>query len=133
MVQQSKILMFSGDHMTKKAEAMADKVFSCDPFGVQIAVFHCLTEMNRYFVEQLEIQNTEFFAVKANAMATVQADPQGIKWFAMWLPLDAPFSKIAHECSHMVDFVMDAHGVPINIENTEVRAYLLERMLEAVT
>ena len=31
----------------------------------------------------------------------------------------------AHECVHIADFVMDHVGIPLGIDNTEVRAYLV--------
>ena len=33
---------------------------------------------------------------------------------------------LVHELNHFVDFVLDDSGIPLRIENTEVRAYYFE-------
>ena len=46
------------------------------------------------------------------------------------LPDGVSIAKVAHEACHMADFAMSAAGVPTGVKNTEVRGYLVERIME---
>lgn len=38
----------------------------------------------------------------------------------------------AHECVHIADFVMDRLGIPMGVENTEVRGYLVGHLFASL-
>lgn len=36
---------------------------------------------------------------------------------------------LVHECCHMADFILQHKGIPVTVENTEIRAYLTEYLV----
>lgn len=115
-----------------KRKPMSDAAFDVLPFRAQVALFHDLEEMARYYEKVLGIHDHGFHERTSNGMASKHADKEGVHWFSLYLPKAAAAGTIVHECSHVVDFVLDHHGVPLNAENTEIRAYMLERLFEDV-
>lgn len=116
-----------------KRKPMADAAFDMLPFRTQVALFHDLKEMARYHEKVLGIRDHGLHDIASNGMASQKADGDGVHWFSLFLPDDAEPGLIVHECSHAVDLILDHHGVPLNVENTEVRAYMLQRLFEDVT
>ena len=47
----------------------------------------------------------------------------------MVIPERANLGTVVHECSHMIDFMFEVHGVPGGVESTEIRAYMLTQLL----
>jgi len=45
--------------------------------------------------------------------------------FAICLPEGSDWDTYAHECSHIVDFISEEIGMPMNMDTTEPRAYLM--------
>lgn len=117
--------------MTDKPQA--DAVITVYPFKAQVAIFRDFDERCRYYEEVLGISDHGFFGRPANAMASEHQDDAGITWWSLFLPDDVQAPTIVHECSHIVDFMMETHGVPMGVENTEIRAYMLADVFEEVT
>ena len=119
--------------MSKRKGPMADFAFDVRPFASNVAVFHDVGEMIRYHEEVLGAQGHGIDPTFSKAMACSIVGGNGAMYFSMHLPKDAPLSQIVHECSHMVDFLFDHHGVGLDVGHTEIRAYMLQRMFEDVT
>ena len=115
------------------AKPQADAVITVYPFKARVAVFKDFEERCRYYEEVIGIADHGFRDRPANAMASEHEDSTGAPWWSMYLPDDTSVPTIVHECSHIVDFLMDAHGVPVNVENTEIRAYMLADLFEEVS
>lgn len=45
--------------------------------------------------------------------------------FWVVFPKKPDICLIVHECSHVVDYIFDYTGIPISVENTESRAYMM--------
>lgn len=43
-----------------------------------------------------------------------------------------PLATLAHECSHVADHLCTDRGIPINMDNTEVRAYILAYLFKVI-
>ncbi|WP_065321770.1 hypothetical protein [Tritonibacter mobilis] len=100
-----------------------DAVILVNPFQAQVAIFRDLEKLSKYHRKVLRI--TVDFDRSAHAMASEQVDEDGCRWWSLYLPEETTLGTVVHECSHMVDFLMEAHGVPLSVANTEIRAYLL--------
>lgn len=97
------------------------------PFQQQVAVFDSFKSWRKYFKaigQPLDEENLEC-ANGANAVAGYHTGSNGKIWFWCVLPDTTNLGTIVHECSHLVDFTCDVSGVPVNVENTEIRAYML--------
>lgn len=94
-----------------------------NPFQAQVAIFRDFGKLERYHRDVLGI-SVDLDGV-CNGLALEQTDADGCKWWSMCLPKGVSLGTVVHECSHIVDFLMSAHGVPLTVENTEIRAYLL--------
>lgn len=93
------------------------------PFQAQVAIFDSFKARKKYYknVLKLDVKSLKHGA----AVASYDQDDDGQYWYAMCIPEKCNMGTIVHECSHMVDFMCETHGVPIDIENTEIRAYML--------
>lgn len=99
------------------------RVIHVNPFGVQVGLFKSVKSFRKRFPNApVDVE----CGARAYAVKFVE---DGSTWFAMIIPENSLVSLIAHECSHTVDFIMENTGVPINVENTEIRAYLLGQMI----
>jgi len=45
---------------------------------------------------------------------------------------DTDINVIVHECTHAVHFLMKDLGIPVDIENTELQAYLIAHLTEEI-
>ena len=61
----------------------------------------------------------------ALASAHLDLTKKGEPRLSMVIKPHATKATWAHECSHVADFVCDVMGLPISIEATEVRAYIV--------
>ncbi len=64
------------------------------------------------------------------AFACCDVDSQGGKHFALVIPPEASPATWVHEAVHIADFIMDYVGIPCDMSNTEVRAYLTGYIFE---
>lgn len=97
------------------------------PYRAQVALFDGYAAMKRYFEKKLDVQVIGGDA--SYGCAFCEQDDNGVTWFGIVLEDDANLSTLVHECSHMVDFIFETHGVPHGAENTEVRAYTLAELV----
>ncbi len=82
-----------------------------------------------YYAKELEINLDEASNIgPSKGLCFVFTDDDDVAWYNMVLPEGIPVKTIVHECSHAIDFIMDDVGVPINVDNTEIRAYLLAEL-----
>ena len=109
--------------MTKKLKP--NGVLSIQPFNVQVAVFNNLDRLQKYHTHVLGEDPIADLNQASYGMCISEIGRTGEHRFYLYFAKDANRYIRIHECSHLVDFVMDAVGVPISIENTEIRAYLL--------
>ncbi|WP_299949087.1 hypothetical protein [uncultured Ruegeria sp.] len=93
------------------------------PFGVEVPIFEDDKKIVRYHKKKWGIEGG--WNLPAYGLASREYDADGQARFALLIPESANLGLIVHECSHIVDLVMDECGVPINVENTEIRAYML--------
>ena len=114
----------------KKRKPMVDAAVTVYPFGVGVAIFTDQEEAAQYFEKVHGIHNHGIRDRTGIAFAGRLEDDDGRSWFFMVLPKGVSLKIVVHECSHIIDFVMDLHGVPINVENTEMRAYLLADLFD---
>ena len=96
------------------------------PFQAQVAIFDNLKARNKYYKKVLKIGNTIHAAV---AVASYNEDEDGCFWYSITFQSEPDIGTIIHECSHMVDFMFETHGVPGGIESTEIRAYMLSLLV----
>lgn len=109
--------------MGKKKETKPLGIIFAEPFGAQISCFGGVKEL-REWGDATGLDTTKW-DLAAYGMAVRDHDKSGVALFAMALRPDARIETLVHECSHMVDFIHDECGVPVELENTEIRAYQL--------
>lgn len=100
-------------------------VIEVGPFGAQVALFESDEERLAYFREALGFEGKRHEGPHYG-LATREYSPAGKVYFTITICPDANITTLAHEASHMVDWMCDEHGVPLGVENTEIRAYMLE-------
>ena len=97
------------------------------PYRAEVALFASGEKMKWYFRDKLEIEVVG--AEASYGCAFYDKDENGVVWFGLSIEDDANLTTLVHECSHGVDFVFDAFGVPCGTENTEVRAYTMAELI----
>lgn len=100
-------------------------VFEVPMFGTQVAVFDDLERLQKYHTKTIGEDPIEGLNPASYGMCVRQEGRDGRMWFYIFISPDANKYTCIHECSHMTDWIMDTCGVPIDVHNTEVRAYLL--------
>ena len=98
------------------------------PFQAQVAIFDSLKARNKYYKKVLKLDNI-IPAEVTIAVASYNQDDEGAFWYSITFNQTPNIGTIIHECSHMVDFMFETHGVPGGIESTEIRAYMLQLMI----
>ncbi len=121
------------DRMAKKKASKKVQVCVVAPFDIQVAVWRTREKMIEYYAEVLsyDVEPTSNVG-PSNGLCYAFKDDSGVNWYNLILPESVKPKTIVHECSHAIDFIMDDVGVPIGIENTEIRAYLLGDLYEDV-
>lgn len=94
----------------------------------QIAVFPTFEEYNDYYKEK----GFDPVGVATNALASVDHNDEGVPYFSMVIPEGAGMGTIAHESLHIVDFLCDELGIPITLENTEIRGYMIGYIVNCI-
>lgn len=84
------------------------------------------------FIEENGIQDTEYANLWQEGNGGVDViHYKGIPYLILTLSSQER-RVVIHECIHTSHFVMDAKGIPINLENSEVMAYLADFICERV-
>lgn len=99
-----------------------------NPFQAQVAIFDSIKARNKYYKKVLKIGNILPAEITV-AVASYNQDDDGAFWYSITFNETPTMGTIIHECSHMVDFMFETHGVPGGIESTEIRAYMLALMV----
>ena len=95
------------------------------PFQAQVAIFDNFKSRQKYYKKVLKIETD----CEGFACASYDRIGNGPWWFSICIPEHCNIGTIIHECSHMVDFMFETHGVPGGIESTEIRAYMLSLLV----
>ena len=103
------------------------------PFGGNLRVFTSVSKfrayVSRYAVDELtdeEVENVVGFTM-------VSETKRGAGLFMMLLPAKQDLSTLVHESSHVTDYLLEHHCIPVGIENTEQRAYTVEYFFREIS
>ncbi len=99
------------------------QIIPVDVYNMDIGVF--TDDKSRVATLRQEGCDAERWTDAALASAHVDQTQDGYPRFSFVIKPEATRATWAHECSHMADFMCDALGLPISLEATEVRAYLV--------
>lgn len=96
-------------------------VIRVNPWGFELACFDDRKDCDKAMSARIEkkVKTPNAYGV----VHFLENDKTNEKWFALYLSEGANIGTVAHECSHVVDFMHEAAGLPILYENTELRAY----------
>lgn len=108
---------------------MSEKVnvISVDVYNMDVGVF--TTDEARVSTLKQEGCDAEPWNNAALASAHIDTTTDGYPRFSFVIKPQATRATWAHECSHMADFLCDTLGLPISLEATEVRAYLVGHLM----
>jgi hypothetical protein len=109
--------------MPKKLHPLG--VLTVAPFRVEVAVFASAEHMYQYHehVTGARWPNEEASDHTAKGLCLRLANGEGGECYYIVITPKATVYTRIHECSHLLDFVHDAVGVPFGLLNTETRAY----------
>lgn len=99
------------------------QIIHVDLFNFDVAVFG--SDEDRLRVLKDEGCDAEPWEQSAIASAHIDTLSNGSPRFSFVIKSEATRATWAHECSHMADFFCDTLGIPIDLNNTEIRAYLV--------
>lgn len=105
-------------------------VIHLDVIHTQVAVFPTFEEYNDYFDKETDFEPVD--ANTTNACASVTLGSGGAKYFSMVIPDGTGVGTIAHESLHIVDYLCDELGIPITVENTEIRGYMIGYIVDCI-
>lgn len=101
-----------------------------DVYNLEVAVFD--NDAERVQVLQSEGCDAEPYDDAALASAHLDNTPDGYPRLSFVIKPEAGLGTVAHECSHIADFVCHALSLPISLEATEVRAYLVGYLFDCL-
>ena len=99
------------------------QVIPVDVYNMYVGVF--TDDKSRVATLRSEGCDAEEWNDAAFASTHRDETPDGHPRFSFVIKPEATRATWAHECSHMADFFCETLGLPISIEATEVRAYLV--------
>ena len=100
------------------------KLIEIPPFDYSICVAIGFEAGNKLFPDQ----NLE----GSYGMVMPLKDENGVEFTFVYLEDEADNFTIWHEALHIVHFMLDARGIPLTVENTEVQAYLQETVVKVL-
>jgi len=100
-------------------------VFEVPLFNTQVAVFDDLDKLQKYHTKTIGEDAIEGINKASLGMCIRQEGGDGRMWFYLFISPGANIYTRIHECSHLVDWICDLYAVPIDVHNTEVRAYMM--------
>jgi len=106
-----------------KPSPQVPRLIPVDVFNMDVAVFS--TDQSRGATLRSEGCDADEWTEAALASAHRDETTDGYPRFSFVIKSDATQATWAHECSHMADFMCETLGIPICMETTEVRAYLI--------
>ena len=92
-------------------------------YHLDVAFFWSMKHYRKYYAKHFDIDVTEHGASCPACASHYELDAGNV--FAICMTEDAGWETYAHECSHMVDFISDVIGMPMTMDTTEPRAYLM--------
>lgn len=99
-------------------------IISLDIFNLDVAIFDNEDDLIATLMDQGcndLTKHTDAALASAHRNVTSAGDVR----LAMVIKPRATKATWAHECVHMADFVMDYLSLPMGVENTEIRAYMV--------
>lgn len=105
-------------------------VIPVDVYSIDVGVFR--DDKSRVATLKSEGCDAESWENAALASAHLDRTEDGYPRFSFVIKPEATRATWAHECSHMADFICDALGLPISLEATEVRAYLVGYLMASL-
>lgn len=99
------------------------QIITVDIYNMDVGVF--TNDKERVATLAKEGCDVEPWDQAALASAHLDTTSDGFPRFSLVVKPEATRATWAHECSHMADFMCDVLGLPISLEATEVRAYLV--------
>lgn len=100
-------------------------VFQIGIFNTQVAVFDSLKKLQKHHTKTLGHDPIDGLNPASYGMCIKETVEDGTVFFYLYIGKDANRYTRIHECSHLVDWVMNEVGVPVDVHNTEIRAYML--------
>jgi hypothetical protein len=110
------------------------KSFLIQPFGARIGITSKPSEFaawwNKYAVakDKMDLK----FLDKCRGMAATIDDRPVAPLFVLYMPVGYELTTAFHEALHMAHFLMDYFDSPINLESTDLQAYLMEHIVEKI-
>lgn len=100
-----------------------------DLFRMSVTVFESDAERCEFLKSNgVEPEATGYCLASAHRDYNAEGRP----FFSMVIKPGAGMSGWAHECAHIADFVMDQIGIPMGMENYEIRGYLVQRIFSGL-
>jgi len=103
---------------------------SVDVYNTDVAVFS--SDAERVEFMRKEGCQAELWDAAAIASTHLDESEDGSPRFSFVIKPNASIPVWAHECSHMADFFCDVFNMPISMEATEVRAYLVQHFMAGI-
>ncbi len=99
-------------------------------FNLDVAVF--ASDEDRVAALRDEGCDVSEHDIAALASSHMDVAGDGSPRLSMVIKPVATTATWAHECVHIADFVMDRLGVPMGVENTEIRGYLVGHLFASL-
>ncbi len=99
-------------------------VIHLDIFNLDVAIFDNEDDRIAALTDQ-GCNDLSRHTEAAIASAHIDATEDGGPRLSMVIKPHATKATWAHECVHITDFVMDHLSLPMGVENTEIRAYMV--------
>lgn len=120
----------------KKVTVYPDHVIDVDVYDMQVAVFFTVEGADYYFHHEWgepENEWQEQFGEGTRAMAFRYVPDDGTGHIhGVIIPKKIPPETLAHECSHLADMISDTIGMPMTMDTTEPRGYLVQYLFKEI-
>lgn len=102
------------------------KVITIDFLGCEIGLFTKREKLIKC-AESLGINDIAETVsdIATNGVSIKSCGADGFPYFFIGV-FNGSMATLVHEVSHTVDWLLDRYGIPNNLENTELRAYLTD-------
>ena len=100
------------------------KLVNVDMLKIEVAFFNTRAK----YLEFCKSNNLDDSSAYKNAGIAEVFTVNDIPYFTVSV-FERSIPLLVHECCHIADFILQHKGIPVTMENTEIRAYLTEYLV----
>ena len=117
--------------MAKKKYPWLGRIY-IDMFNIEVPLFSCLEKQHKGLRKYYQVPDPVRPGIPVHGAVFKDLDVRGVWIYSMLLTPESTPGTWAHEAVHLADYIMDSLELPMDVSNTEVRAYMVGHTIDQI-